>query len=118
MDKQSKQYRLLKAIIDKELQEIDTEMATLDNSDIASVVEFHINHGIRDVEQRMVENQLTELECPYGTPDELIRTMNQSLLKLEALLQYYYRACYFGNRQERETCRKKIFQQLDIELLQ
>lgn len=116
MDKQSEQYHLLKAIIDKELQEIDAEMATQDNSDIASMVDFHINHGIRDIEQRIADNQLTELECPYGTPDELISSMNQSLLKLEALLLYYYRACYFGSRHERDLYRKKILKQLDSEL--
>jgi len=117
MNKQSEQYRLLKTIIDNELQEIDAEIATQDNSDISTVVQFHIRHGIRDVEQRIVNNQLTELECPYGTSAGLIRSMNRSLLQLEALLHYYYQACYFGSLHEREALRKKILQLLDNDLL-
>ncbi|MDX2503326.1 MAG: hypothetical protein QNL62_02435 [Gammaproteobacteria bacterium] len=93
MNPQSEQYRLLKAIIDKELAEIDEELAMQDNSDILTVIAFHIEHGLRDVEKRITENGLTELELPYTVPDELKASMNRSLLSVEALLQYYYQAC-------------------------
>lgn len=113
MKQQSEQYCLLKSIIDKELREIDEEMSTQDNSDISSVVEFHIKHGIRDVENRIAVEELTELEFPYGTSGELKMAMNRSLLTVELLLQHYYRACYFGTGSEREKYRKEILEQLD-----
>ena len=111
----NQEYQLLKAIIDKELQEIDEELATQDNSDIASVVSFHIKHGIRDVEQRIADNEETDLECPYGTPDELKRNMNKQLLNLELCLQYYYRDCYFGSGEEQKCSRKKVMDLLKDE---
>jgi len=107
-DKRNKQKQLLKEIIDKELQEIDEEMATLDNSDISAVIDFHTQHGIRDAEQRRDENEAAELEFPYGTSNELKQSMNALLLDLEVLLQYFYRACYFGTAEERDTYRKNI----------
>ena len=113
MKQQSEQYHLLKAVIDKELEEIDEEMSTQDNSDISTVVAFHIEHGVRDVEQRIADNGQTELEFPYGTPDKLIASMNQLLLHVEALFQYYYRACYFGSGEEQEQYRQEIMDQLE-----
>lgn len=107
-DKKNKKNQLLKIIIDKELQEIDEEMATLDNSDISTVIEFHTRHGIRDAEERRDANEATELEFPYGTSDELKELMNTLLLDLEVLLQYFYRACYFGTLEEQNTYRNKI----------
>lgn len=112
MNPQSEQYRLLKTIIDKELAEIDEELATQDNSDILTVIAFHIEHGLRDVEKRIAENGLTELEFPYTVPEELKASMNRSLLSVEALLQYYYQACYFGTRDEIERYLREIQQQL------
>ncbi|MCU7801112.1 MAG: hypothetical protein KZQ70_13490 [gamma proteobacterium symbiont of Lucinoma myriamae] len=107
-DQENKQHQILKTIIDKELQEIDEEMATLDNSDIATVIEFHTKHGIRDAEERRDENGTTELEFPYDTSDELKKSMNALLLNLEVLLQYFYRACYFGTAEEQNTYRNNI----------
>lgn len=104
----SEQCQLLKSIIDKELNEISEEMSSEDNSDISSVVEFHIKHGIRDIEQRIADNEEAELECPYGTSDELKKSMNKELLNLELNLQYYYRACYFGTNEEQADYKKKI----------
>ena len=109
---QPDQYRLLKAIIDKELAEIDEEMATQDNSDILSVIAFHIEHGLRDVEKRIAENGPTELEFPYAISNELKASMNRSLLTVEALLQYYYQACYFGTQDEIERYQREIREQL------
>ena len=109
----NQQKQLLKSIIDKELQEIDEELTTQNNSDISGVIEFHIKHGIRDIEQRLADNDEAELECPYGTTDELKKTMNKQLLNLELCLQYYYRACYFGTLEEQKTYRNKIMDLLD-----
>jgi len=109
---QSDQYRLLEAIIDKELAEIDEEMAAQDNSDILSVIAFHIEYGLRDVEKRIAENGATELEFPSAVPDELKASMNRSLLTVEALLQYYYQACYFGTKAEIERYQREIREQL------
>ena len=105
--------QLLKSIIDKELQEIDDELASQDNSDIESVVKFHIKHGIRDIEQRVADNEESELECPYGTSEELKRRLNEQLLNLELNLQYYYRACYFGTSEEQTAYKNKIMALLD-----
>ena len=103
------QYGLLKAIIDKEIAEIDEEMATENNTDVASVISFHIEHGIRDVEKRLSDGAPTELEMPYGTSDSLKDSINQTLLNVEALIQYYYKACYFGTEEEQRDYRDKIF---------
>ena len=107
------QYGLLKAIMDKELDEIEEEMATVDNSEITSVISFHIEHGIRDVEQRLSDGSPTELEMPYGTSDTLKESINQSLLNLEALIQYYYKACYFGTEEDKRSCKYRILKFLD-----
>lgn len=107
------QHQLLKSIIDKELQEIDEELATEDNSDISDVIKFHIKHGIRDVEQRIADNEEAELECPHGTLDELKLSMNEQLLNLELNLQYYYRACYFGTGEEQADYKNKILAMLN-----
>ena len=111
----NQRYQLLKAIIDKELQEIDEELTTLDNSDIETAVAFHIKHGIRDIEQRVEDNEEAELEYPYGTSDELVQSMNKQLLMLELNLQYYYRACYFGTEEEQQSFRKKMMDLLEDE---
>lgn len=112
MSKQMEQYNLLKAIIDKELGEIDEEMTTQDNSDVSSAVKFHIEHGVRDVEERIAGNGTTELELPYGISDSMKCSMNELLLNVEALLQYYYQACYFGSREQVEHYRQNILEQL------
>ncbi len=106
------QQQLLKSIIDKELQEIDDELVTEDNSDIADVVKFHIKHGIRDVEQRIADNEEAEIECPHGTSNELKQSMNAELLNLELNLQYYYRARYFGTQEEQINYKNKILAML------
>lgn len=103
-----KQYQLLKSIIDRELNEIDEEMATQDNSDISTLIAFHVEHGIRDAEQRKKDNEPTELEFPYGTSFELIKSMNDILLTTEVLLQYYYKSCYFGTKKEKVSYRNQL----------
>lgn len=113
MPKESEQYQLLKSIIDKELQEIDEEISTLDNSDISTLIEFHTRHGIQDAEERRDENEATELEFPYGTSNELKESMNVILLDLEVLLQYFYRACYFGTVEEQNAYRNDILGMLE-----
>lgn len=112
-DLQYQQKQLLKAIVDKELQEIDEEMATLDNSDIATLIEFHTRHGIRDAEERRAENEASELEFPYGTSAALKESMNGVLLDLEVLLQYFYRACYLGTPEEQMAYRNDILTLLE-----
>ena len=94
---------------------IEEQLAAQDNSDIASVVDFHTKHGIRDVEQRIADNEKTDLECPYGSPDELKRNMNKQLLNLELCLLYYYRDCYFASAEEQKCSRKKIMDLLKYE---
>ncbi len=102
------QKQLLKAIIDKELQEIDEEMATLDNSDISTVIDFHTRHGIKDAQERQENNEPTELEFPYAISDELKKAMNTDMLELEVSLQLYYRSCYFGTAEEQMRYRHAI----------
>ncbi|GEM_PF-6402567 len=113
MPSADEKYQLLKAIIDKELGEIAEEMSTLDNSDINSVIKFHIKHGIRDAEERQADNEPSELEVPYGTSAQLTQSMNTVLLELEVLLQYFYQACYFGTTEEQSKYKKSILALLD-----
>ena len=103
-----KQRQILKAIIDQELYEIEEEMATQDNAEISSVIAFHLDHSIRDAEQRLNNNEPTELEMPYGVSDALTASINRTLLKLEVMLRYYYRACYFGSVAEQADCRRQL----------
>lgn len=104
----TEQRQVLKAIIDLELREIEEEMATQNNAEISSVIAFHIDHSIRDAEQRLKNNELTELEIPYGVADDLSASLNRTLLKLEVLLRHYYRACYFGSVAEQTACRRQL----------
>ncbi|MCP3851371.1 MAG: hypothetical protein GY694_14175 [Gammaproteobacteria bacterium] len=114
MEQLSQQQQLLKSIIDKELYEIEEEVSNEDNSDISTVIAFHIKHGLRDVEQRVIDNEDAELEYPYGTSEELVKSMNPQLLQLELNLQYYYHACYFGTDEEKAANKDKILNMIDI----
>jgi len=114
MEQLSHQQQLLKSIIDKELSEIEEEINNENNSEILKAVAFHIKHGIRDIEQRVADNEEAELEYPYGTSDELVKSMNSQLLQLELNLQYYYRACYFGTDEEQTVYKDKILNMIDV----
>lgn len=92
----------------QELQEMDAELAIEDNQDIHSVIAFHINHGIRDVEMRLEAGDETDLEYPFGISEALKKSLNLPLLQLEVWLKHYYKAGYFGSKEQQLQYRKKI----------
>ncbi|MDX2486684.1 MAG: hypothetical protein QNL03_04235 [Gammaproteobacteria bacterium] len=100
--------KILKEIVLQELQEIDEELAQVDNDDIHLMVLFHIDHGIRDVETRLEAGEETELEYPFDISDELIKSLNLPLLQVEVWLKYYYKALFFGSKEQQLEYRKKI----------
>jgi hypothetical protein len=100
--------KILREIVLQELQEIDEELAQVDNNDIHLMVSFHIDRGIRDVETRLEAGAEAELEYPFDISDELKTSLNLPLLQAEVWLKYYYKALYFGSKEQQLEYRKKI----------